>query len=89
MSGAVAGVLAGMTRKAIAAMTPADVMRLVMTESLTTGDLKLAYMAATDLAPYYHPKLSAVAAVTSEGDGFGKLLEVLEQRRRRPKDAPS
>ncbi len=69
MSEAVAAVLGGMTRKAIDAMTPRDVIHLVMMQGLKAGDLKIAFMAAAELAPYAHPRLSAVTvAATADPD---------------------
>jgi hypothetical protein len=65
-------------------ITPLEIMLQAMRHHYRANDIALAVAIARDVAPYMHPKLSAVAAITNEGDGFGKLLEVLEQRRRRP-----
>jgi hypothetical protein len=79
----VARAVAGMSAKAIAALQPRDVMRTVMLSALRAGDFRLALAAAVDLAPYDHPKLSATTLHGGLDLGFGKLLEVLEGRRRK------
>jgi hypothetical protein len=60
--------------------TPLDIMTLVMRGAAHISDRQFA--AAQAAAPYVHARLSAGKV---EGDlGFGALLDVMEQRRRKP-----
>ena len=44
----------------VKAMSPVDVMTLVMRTALKAGNYQVALTAATNLAPYIHPRLSNI-----------------------------
>jgi hypothetical protein len=48
----------GLTEEQIEALQPYDVMRMVMLRGVRSWDMRMAFMAAKELAPYVHPKLT-------------------------------
>jgi hypothetical protein len=83
--------LGKMTDQQAALMTPRDVMRLAMRHFLVTGQLGRAHVVAVDLAPYEHPRLSAVmvesAADAELADMSDSELQALLRRLRRVEPA--
>ena len=80
----VAQAINGLTEEQIQAITPRDMFRLVAVAAMRMGNLPLILKAATDWAPYEHPKLAPKPeeppAETDEERAFRLRSVVTEMR---------